>query len=299
MRFSYCCSSFQFVATFLLTKTLNRLANRTLEKLHRDLPTRFWVINAFKIIIFFLQWMLFRVIHRSGLVWISFRKGECVFRMLACSIPIMMTHWLIRFILNLWGCLLLILQTRTHVKIANLTIYIVKSRLLDHQMIMWSIKIQVTIGLFYEIPYINQWCLSARCVLHAAPSVSHQRQLRPTDVLCFPPIFAFLLTLTQFAMKYCVTYFRTKISTLPYNVQTGFNLLSRRWHYTLKTQSQDCCIKPTTQRTYLQHVWGQKMLSVINEMKRSSAFNHHNHKNSSTIDVFLNVWCKHKSADRM
>ncbi len=68
---------------------------------------------------------------------------------------------------------------------------------------------------------MNQWCCSARCVIHAAPPVLHQRELRPTDVLCFPPFFVFLLTLTQFAMNYCITYFRTKFNTFPYFVQTG------------------------------------------------------------------------------
>ncbi len=71
-----------------------------------------------------------------------------------------------------------------------------------------------------HIPFMNQWCRSARCVLHAAPSILYQRELRPTDGLCFPPFFVFLLTLTQFAVNYCISYSRIKFNTLHFFVQT-------------------------------------------------------------------------------
>ncbi len=46
---------------------------------------------------------------------------------------------------------------------------------------------------------------------------------------------------------------------------------------------------PGTSWPIVRDFQSQNILPVINAIKRDSAFNHHNHENGSTINVFLNV----------
>ncbi len=47
---------------------------------------------------------------------------------------------------------------------------------------------------------------------------------------------------------------------------------------------------PGPNRPIFRDIRGRNILPVINAIKRSSTFNHHNHENGSTINVFLNVF---------
>ncbi len=50
---------------------------------------------------------------------------------------------------------------------------------------------------------------------------------------------------------------------------------------------------PGPNRPIFRDIWGRNILTVKNAIKWGSTFNHHNHKNGSTIDVFFILLCKH------
>ncbi len=52
-------------------------------------------------------------------------------------------------------------------------------------------------------------------------------------------------------------------------------------------------------RPIFRDIRGRNILPVNNAIKWGSTVNHHNHKNGSTIGVFLNYLCKHKSSDEI
>ncbi len=72
--------------------------------------------------------------------------------------------------------------------------------------------------------------------------------------------------------------------------QNALNLFPKDW-------SSFRSLKSRSKSPNFRNIRGRNILPVINAIKRSSTFNHHNHENGSTIDVYLNILCKHKLSD--